>query len=72
MIDGNLLKSFLQSRNSSKLLVLKSVDCTFAQFTNEVKKKSGELGFTHSSEWRLGGFNIRLRMFYEIAIMFCF
>ena len=42
------------------------VSITSAQFTNEVRKRTGELGSTQLSELRLGEFSIRSRRFYEI------
>ena len=49
---------------------LGAVSRTFAQFTNEVRKWTGELGSTELSELRLGEFSIRLRRFCEIKLLF--
>ena len=45
---------------------LGAVSRTIAQFTNELRKRTGELGYTQLSELRLGEFSIRSQRFYEI------
>ena len=45
---------------------LGAVSRTIVQFTNELRKRTGELGYTQLSVLRLGEFIIRSQRFYEI------
>ena len=56
---------FVENFSTIKKL-LRAVSRTSAQFTNKVRKRTGELGSTQLSELRLVEFSIRSRRFYEI------
>ena len=58
---GKFVENFSTIKKS-----LGAVSRTSAQFTNEVRKRTGELGSTQLSELRLGEFSIRSRRFYKI------
>ena len=63
MMEENLLKTFLTIKK-----LLGAVSRTSAQFTNEVRKRTRELGSTHLGKLGLGEFSIRSRNFYEIKL----
>ena len=61
---GKFVENFSTIKKS-----LGAISRTSAQFTNKVRKRTGELGSTQLNELRLGEFNIRSRRFYEIKLM---
>ena len=61
---GKFVENFSTIKKS-----LGAISRTSAQFTNKVRKRTGELGSTQLSELRLGEFNIRSRRFYEMKLM---
>ena len=63
MMEEDLLKTFLQWWNSSKLLIVHPL-----RLTNEVRKRTEELGSFQLNELRLGEISIRPNRFYEIKL----